>query len=199
MKVYQEAITDLSEEQKKFLGLSPDPKARHGRFSSLLKFAEWATSRKQGATKCYLSAMSCHLDKSADRLRGNYLISINRLVQVAGKTAKEAEQYVIDSRYILLRELLLRLVTVALSDEENRYGSGKPFVAALECFIEKISTTYADTLGLDASFCHDLNLQLPVWVSCGATSRHLTGFCTAINLIKWCRKFFFCFKSQLNG
>jgi hypothetical protein len=90
--------------------------------------------------------MTCHLDKSADRLRGNYLLGINRLVQAAGKTPKEAEQYVIDSRYILLRELLLRLVTIALSDEENRYSSGKPFITALERFIEKMSTTHVDNM-----------------------------------------------------
>jgi hypothetical protein len=47
LEVYQEAIHELSEEQKNTLGLSEELKLRPGFISSALKFAESVSKNKQ--------------------------------------------------------------------------------------------------------------------------------------------------------
>jgi len=166
LNTYQEAISDLSEEQKNVLGLSTEEKFREGSPSVYIRrFREFVTKNKHGAMECYLGAIECNLNEFAYQLKERYLICINCLVEAAGKTAEDAEKEVIDSRYILLRELLLRLVVVALSDEENRKRSGKKLIVALEQFVKAITTEKGEALGLDFKFRLNLHQQLTSWVS----------------------------------
>jgi hypothetical protein len=164
LSAYEEAIHDLSEEQKNALGLSLEEKLREGFTPSVLKVAESVFKNKFGATECYLGALEYSLSDFAYQLKERFLLCINRLVEVAGKTALDAEKDKIDSRYILLRELLLRLVIVALSNEENRKRSGKKLINALHCFVKAITTEKGEALGLDFNFRLELNQQLARWV-----------------------------------
>jgi hypothetical protein len=166
LNAYQEAIRGLSEEQKNVLGLSTEEKSRKVSPSVYVRqVVEFVTKDKHGATECYLGAIECSLNDFANQLKERYLSCINRLVEAEGKTAEDTEKEVIDSRYILLRELLLRLVIVALSDEENRKRSGKPLIAALACFVQKIAANKDNLLGLNTGFRFDLNKELANWVS----------------------------------
>jgi len=166
LDAYQDAIRDLSEEQKAVLGLSlaENPSSGSRPLIWLRGFAEFCTGNKYGTTECYLGTIECSLNDFAYQLKECYLLSINCLVEAAGKTSGDAEKNVIDSRYILLRELLLRLVVVALSDEENRKRSGKKLIAALDHFVKAITTDKGETLGLDFKFRMELNQQLARWV-----------------------------------
>jgi hypothetical protein len=164
LDAYQEAIQDLSEEQKNTLGLSLESKLRPGLFPTVLKFAELVSKNKHGATECYLGPIEYSLNEFAFQLKERYLLCINGLVEVAGKTSSDAEMDKIDSRYILLRELLLRLVIVALSDEENRKRSGKQLINALDRFVKAITTEKGEALGLGFEFRMELNAQLARWV-----------------------------------
>ena len=165
LKIYETTIGSLEEAQKIVLGFSLEAKPRPGFMSSVVKAtAEKVTQSKQGATEYNLNPIECSLNEFAYRLREQYLIGLNRLIEASGKTPEQAEQEVIESRYILVRELIVRLVTVALSEEENRKRSGIPLILAFEQFVKGISQE-DDKLNLSIQFRYGLNQVLAGWVT----------------------------------
>lgn len=140
LTLYETAILQLPEVQKQTLGVSTEPTPSGGGWPQAVKEGlQWVTHKKWGAKACVLGAIEYTLSESATELWEKYLISMNDSLELGHKTAENAIALHINSRYVLIRELLLRFSAIALSDEESRKRSGKPILEAMMKFVDLVS------------------------------------------------------------
>ena len=163
LSLYDRCAVELSPEQKAVLGISLEEIAIQGGLKSAMRASlEWATGDKQGAKQCSFALLECTLSDFAFKVREEYLLFINKLVETAGKNSKEVVgQEAIESRYVLIYEILLRLVTVTLSNEENKKRSGDKLIEVFESFVREVLAN--DGLGLEQVFRYELSCYQAEW------------------------------------
>jgi hypothetical protein len=159
LDLYGESLNQLSPEQQTVLGISSEEVAKKGVIATLKAPLESLSGEKKGANECSFARLECNLTEFAFTLRESFLLFINKLIIQSGKNSKDTEKSPIESRHVLIYEILLRLVTVSLSDEENTKRSGNPFILVLESFIKKV----LENQGLDKDFRYSLAESQAVW------------------------------------
>jgi hypothetical protein len=167
-KCLEEAILVLSLEQRQALGIDEVIHSRGAKVVSFLREkTEEYTGQNVSAKGCRLLPLEANLNELGFTLYKRYIKFINNLVKEVGKAAKQLEAEEIDSRYGAIRELLFRLLAVALSDEENnkRRDTGN-FIKAMQVFTDLLLSR--EELKLDDRFRYSLCEAHPQWLSAAA-------------------------------
>lgn len=92
-----------------------------------------------GSKICDLEDFEVWLDLQALLLRNAYIDYLNELLEGVGESSINTEKDIIFSRFVLVREILIRLVTLALSVEISNKNMGNKFIAVLEGFVRDLN------------------------------------------------------------
>lgn len=85
-----------------------------------------------------LPPLALEIDPPAEFLLNSYLKFLNSMLVIQGLSAKDTEKDEISSVFVLLRELLYRLVAIGLCNDSNHEQDGEILMKALERFLTKI-------------------------------------------------------------
>lgn len=100
---------------------------------------ESLTSKAHGAKVRELPAVELEFSPPAEMLRRSYLDFLNKMLLAQGESSKETEQDEITSRFALMRILLYRLVSVALSDKLDANNDGHKLLKVLKYFLRLVA------------------------------------------------------------
>jgi hypothetical protein len=119
--------------------LSPSiSKRREGCWAKLASALEYITGDHHGSNEVLLDAMELTLDPPAVILRDEYINFLNHLMDQEEITPQQTEAESISSPFVLVREILIRLATAALSKELNIKLDGDELIFMLEKFIDEV-------------------------------------------------------------
>lgn len=99
---------------------------------------ESITQNPHGAQFLILPAQEIELEVPAELLLRSYVAFLNEILIEQGITAESTELREIESKYVLMRELLYRLIGVALSNKLDYQNDGENLLNALRSFINKV-------------------------------------------------------------
>ena len=105
----------------------------------VLRLYERVSERKKGSTYIELKPENLQLDPPAEILLAHYIDYLNQLFVNESIAPAETEKSELDSRYAVLREFLIRLVSVALSNNLDAHHDGESLMTALAAFVEGIN------------------------------------------------------------
>jgi hypothetical protein len=136
-KAYQQGFKEESTTHaSSILG---DEKLRPGFVAKVIKLYEGVSDTKQGSTVRILPELThVYLNPYAEQIYFEYISYLNQILRKCGCTAIETEATELDNPYVLMRELLLRLVALALSTEMRGDRDGERLITVLTSFIESV-------------------------------------------------------------
>lgn len=103
--------------------LSPSlEKEKKGLSQNLIRFIEKMTDHKLGGSTIELATCKVDLDPPALALRESYIDFLNNLATEDEISATDMEKTQITSALVLVREILIRFITIALSSDIERHG-----------------------------------------------------------------------------
>jgi len=105
----------------------------------VLAAVEQITNVSLEAHKSTLPAIDLKIDPPAAVLRDAYIDYLNALLIEEGLGPNQAEQKEIKSHFVLIRELLIRLATVALCTDMDAKRDGDKIIAVMENFIKELA------------------------------------------------------------
>lgn len=131
---------------------------------------EQITDKARGAFTIHLVKEELDLEVPAELLLRSYVGFLNSMLLDQEISAQNAEQTTIISKYVLVRELLSRLVKIALSNMLDKQNDGDSLLTALNLFIKAIAEQERliekKLFGPDkiSNFLSKLTLEHPSWV-----------------------------------
>ncbi len=132
---YRESIHECMPEYENDPYISVESNSTEGFFNKINFFnLEFLKSEKFS-----LRSFSVLLDKPAVIVRKDYIKWMQVLLEWVRKKSGQTEINVIDSRFVLVVELLIRLVTLAVSADMKYAKEGERIVKLIRSFIEKVS------------------------------------------------------------
>lgn len=114
-------------------------------WTPLVTVAERITGNDIKTQERILQKINISLDAPAYELRNAYRRCLNKLILKLDLNSKDTEAVEINNRFVLIYEILLRLVTIALSKEMDPQKDGKKILAVMIDFIQAVNAT--DVLG----------------------------------------------------
>ena len=112
---------------------------RKGWWIKIISAVESLSEQALGSKECNLPPVDVEMDPPAYLLFNSYLDCLNELMEKSGLTSDDAENTRIENKFILTRELLIRLVALALCNDMNGDRDGDVLLKILENFIAEIS------------------------------------------------------------
>jgi hypothetical protein len=126
----------LDDNQKSDLMADP-PQVRPNHL--VLSCLEAFFDNQLGAKERTFRALTLDLDPPAFAMWESYLAYVNSLVEIMAKAGAETGKELIDSRFVLVREIFKRLVAVALCKDMGPQKDGDIVLSVLRKFIIKIN------------------------------------------------------------
>jgi hypothetical protein len=124
--------------------LSPSTtKRREGCWAKLAYALEYITGDHHGSNEVLLDGMELTLDPPGVILRDEYINFLNHLMDQEKITSQQTEAENISSPFVLVREILIRLATAALSKELNIKLDGDEIIFMLERFVDEVQKSNA--------------------------------------------------------
>jgi hypothetical protein len=118
--------------------LPSDLKPRNGCWATLVTSFEKLTGNYHGGNEVTLERVDISLDPPAVILRDSYINCLNQLMEDESLSSQETEANTIDNPFILVREILIRLASTALSKDLNVKADGDELITIMEDFISNI-------------------------------------------------------------
>jgi hypothetical protein len=168
IRLYDDSIVKLSDIQKECLGIAVKEILQEGAIAKMQAGLASVINRKNafGANEREFKPIEHNLEEFAYQLMREYQNFLNTdLIAQGGKNATSAESEIIGDEYALIREILLRLITVALSDEissKEKSSGSNLFIEAMESFVTRILDSSNVTLNSGVRFSLAGNAN---WVS----------------------------------
>ncbi len=111
--------------------IADDSKQRKGLSKHVWNIVEKATGDAFGAKEKKFPEILIALDPDPCQLRDSYVSYLNRLIRNEHITPAEANNPIIKSPFVLVREILIRLCSVALSNDNDLKQDGSKIIDAL--------------------------------------------------------------------
>lgn len=128
----QNGLGDIQEDKAvKSELIADNSKDRKGLSIHILKIGEMVTGNAMGAREKNFPEILIALDPDPYELRDSYVSYLNKLIRKQGITPAETNQNLIQSPYVLVREILIRLCSVALCIDNDLKRDGAKIINAL--------------------------------------------------------------------
>jgi hypothetical protein len=133
------------------------------------KMAAWVegATGEIGSKEYYFKSVTKDLDYPAWILCDEYRKALYKMLLEQGKSSSDTEKDAINSRYVLVCEVLLRFAVVALSREENALRDGEKLINALNEFARIVREKgYLNDRGSLTPFSKFFSTQHEFWIKC---------------------------------
>ncbi len=129
-------LTLIEDNKKAPSEIAPgEQRKRDGWWVSLVtERLESITGNARGSKECVFPSIRVNLDPPAMMLREAYIDYLNIILIEDGRSIEETENELIKSRTVLTREILIRMVTIALCTDMDATRDGEKIVKAIKNF-----------------------------------------------------------------